>query len=75
MGSDANTYFKHLDLVREDIREELDCLHLQPTGLRICDYGCGSGITTFGLALEVDEAVCIGIDLFLESGEFCEMSD
>jgi SAM-dependent methyltransferase len=56
--------FKYLDLVREDIREELDLLG-GSTGLkRICDSGCGNGLTTFALALEMENADCFGIDLF-----------
>jgi len=64
MNSEANKYFKYLDIVREDIREELDLLGVHQKATRICDFGCGNGITTFGLALEVDESVCIGLDLF-----------
>jgi SAM-dependent methyltransferase len=66
MYSDAKKYFKYLDLVREDIREEFELLEIQAAGKRICDFGCGSGITTFGLALEADDSECIGIDLFCE---------
>ena len=64
MYSEANRYFRYLDLVREDIREELDLLGLHQQRLKICDFGCGNGITTFGLALEVSESICTGIDLF-----------
>lgn len=63
---EARKYFKHLDLVREDLREELDQLGIHPAGLRICDYGCGSGLTTFGLAIEVKGSQCFGVDLFGE---------
>ncbi|MBN2147769.1 MAG: hypothetical protein JW726_10290 [Anaerolineales bacterium] len=64
MVSEASHYFKYLDFVREDIREELDLLGVQPAGLRICDFGCGKGLTTFGLALEAEDSICYGIDLF-----------
>jgi 2-polyprenyl-3-methyl-5-hydroxy-6-metoxy-1,4-benzoquinol methylase len=45
--TEVRKYFKSLDLVREDIREELEALNLHPEALRICDFACGSGITTF----------------------------
>jgi hypothetical protein len=64
MSAEARKYFRHLDLVREDIREELDIVGIKPTNLRICDYGCGNGITTFGLAIEAKGSECIGVDLF-----------
>jgi hypothetical protein len=56
--------FKYLNLVREDIREEFDLMSIQQRGMRICDFGCGNGLTTFGLAIEAEESECIGIDLF-----------
>jgi hypothetical protein len=64
MDPKIRKYFKYLDLVREDIREELDTLNTQGEGIRICDYGCGNGITTFGLGLEIPKSQCIGVDLF-----------
>ena len=64
MDSEARTYFRHLHLVREDIREEFEQLELHPRALRVCDFGCGSGISTFGLALEIPGAACTGLDLF-----------
>lgn len=60
----AKRYFKHLDLVREDIREEFVKLGISMAGIRICDFGCGTGLTTFGLALEVERSECFGVDLF-----------
>ena len=57
---DVRTYFKHLDL----IQEELDLIGLSENGLKICDYGCGSGITTYGLALQIEDSECFGIDKF-----------
>lgn len=64
MYTEAKKYFRYLNLVREDIREEFDLLGVPNTVSRICDFGCGTGITTFGLALELEESECIGIDLF-----------
>jgi len=66
MNSEAKRYFKYLHLVREDIREEFEQLGIHQKVLRVCDFGCGSGISTFGLALEIAGAECIGIDLFGE---------
>ena len=64
MATEVRKYFRYLDLVREDIREEFDLLGINPRNFRICDYGCGNGLTTFGLALEAQASECIGIDLF-----------
>jgi len=64
MYAQAKKYFKHLELVREDIWEEFDLLGIPRNMARICDYGCGKGLTTFGLALENQGAECIGVDLF-----------
>lgn len=64
MYSETKKYFRYLNLVREDIREEFDLLGIPDTVSRICDFGCGNGITTFSLALEVEGSKCIGIDLF-----------
>jgi hypothetical protein len=57
-------YFRYLDLVREDIREELKLLGYQPGRKKICDFGCGNGLTTFALAIEAEGSECIGVDLF-----------
>lgn len=67
--SDAKKYFKYLHLVREDIREEFNLLGIPSKPMRICDFGCGDGRTTFSLALEVEESVCIGVDLFDDSSK------
>jgi SAM-dependent methyltransferase len=64
MYTEAKKYFKYLDLFREDIREEFDVLGVPQNISRLCDYGCGDGLTTFGLALEIQGAECIGVDLF-----------
>jgi hypothetical protein len=64
MFLESKKYIKYLELVQFDIREEFDLLGLYPAGLKICDFGCGDGITTFGLALEAPGSQCIGIDLF-----------
>jgi SAM-dependent methyltransferase len=66
MMDEVGKYFKHLALVREDIREELDKLGIRQSGIRICDFGCGTGLTTFGLAIEVERSICLGLDLFNE---------
>jgi SAM-dependent methyltransferase len=66
MSTQARNYFKYLNLIRENIREELDSLEIQKENLKICDFGCGNGITTFGLALEAKGSVCTGVDLFNE---------
>ena len=66
MVARAKKYFKHLELIREDIREEFDLLGVPSNLSRICDYGCGNGLTTFGLALESQGAECVGVDLFDE---------
>ncbi len=66
MDSEARKYFKYLHLVREDIREEFERLDIRPEASRVCDFGCGSGIFTFGLALEIPGAECIGLDLYRE---------
>jgi SAM-dependent methyltransferase len=64
MHAEAKKYFKYLDLVREDIREEFNLLDVSRNLARICDYGCGNGLSTFGLALETQGTEYIGIDLF-----------
>ncbi len=64
MYSEAKKYFKYLNLVQEDIKEEFDLLGISLKKVKICDFGCGTGITTFALALESEGAECIGIDLF-----------
>lgn len=64
MKSESTKYFKFLNFVREDIREEFDTLGVPKKVLRVCDFGCGNGITTFGLALETEKSECLGIDLF-----------
>jgi SAM-dependent methyltransferase len=66
MSVELREYFKYLTLFRQDIREEMDLLEINQNSLRICDFGCGNGITTFGLALECLDSTCIGIDLFEE---------
>jgi SAM-dependent methyltransferase len=70
MLAEASKYFKYLALVREDIREEFDVLGIQEENLKICDFGCGNGLTTFGLALETKGSDCIGVDLFNEESTF-----
>jgi hypothetical protein len=67
--AEAKKYFQYLDFVREDIREEFELLEIPSDGKRICDFGCGSGITTLGLALEAADSECIGIDLFDEEND------
>jgi len=69
MSTEAGRYFRYLDLVREDIREEFDSVGKNPNRLKICDFGCGNGITTFGLAIEAEESECIGVDLFGEGSK------
>ena len=64
IDSEAKRYFKYLHLAREDICEEFERLELHPKAWRVCDFGCGSGIFTFGLALEIPGAECMGLDLF-----------
>jgi hypothetical protein len=64
MHAEAKKYFKYLDLVREDIQEEFNVLCVPQNISRNCDYACGNGLTTFGLALENEGAECIGVDLF-----------
>jgi hypothetical protein len=64
MNSDVKKHFKYLELVREDIRDELELLDLSVNALRICDFGCGNGLTTYSLALEVERSECIGVDKF-----------
>ena len=64
MDSEAKKYFRYLHLVRKDVREEFERLELDPRASRVCDFGCGSGIFTFGLALEMPGAECTGLDLF-----------
>lgn len=64
MATEERKYFRYLDLIREDIREEFNPLGINPARDSICDFGCGNGITTFGLALESQDSECIGIDLF-----------
>jgi hypothetical protein len=63
-AADVKWYFRHLDLIREDIREEFELLDIDFKGKRICDFGCGIGLLTFGLALETTGTRCIGVDLF-----------
>ena len=64
MNSEVKKYFRHLDLVREDMREELALIDLPEKALTICDYGCGNGLTTYSLGLEVPGSKCIGVDRF-----------
>jgi SAM-dependent methyltransferase len=64
MDTEVKRFLKYLHLVREDIREEIDLLGIPHNQRRICDYGCGNGLTTFGLALETEGAKFIGVDLF-----------
>lgn len=64
MYSEMKKYFEDLNLVRQDIREEFDLLGVPQKAARICDFGCGNGMTTFGLALEAGGSECVGIDLF-----------
>jgi hypothetical protein len=44
MYSEAKKYFKYLDLVREDIKEEFELLWVPKKELRICDFGCGDWV-------------------------------
>ena len=62
--------FRYLHLFREDIREELDLLGLPGNVRKVCDFGCGSGLNTFALALDIEKSNCIGIDLFEEGKSF-----
>ena len=64
IDSEAKSYFKHLHLVREDIREEFTRLEIRPRASRVCDFGCGCGLFTHGLALEIPGSECFGVDLF-----------
>jgi hypothetical protein len=57
---EAKKYFKYLQLVRE----EFGRLGISAQGMGVCDYGCGTGITTFGLEQEVEQAEYLGVDLF-----------
>lgn len=66
---ETRDYFRHLELVRENIREEFYLLGIPGSLPRICDFGCGDGLTTFGLALEADGSECIGVDLFSDKKE------
>jgi SAM-dependent methyltransferase len=63
-------YFKHINLYREDIREVVDNFRINFNRMRICDFGCGSGFTTFALALEIDKSVCTGLDLFPDDTQY-----
>ncbi len=62
--TETRKYFKFLRLIHEDIREELDLLRFTEQPARICDFGCGNGLTTYGLALELEASECIGVDRF-----------
>jgi SAM-dependent methyltransferase len=57
-------YFRHFDLVCEDVREELEFMDLNETILRVCDFGCGKGLITYAFAVELEGSKCIGIDKF-----------
>jgi len=63
MYPELKKFFRHLNLVRDDIREELDLLGLSSQYQRICDFGCGNGLATYALALEIENADCFGVDL------------
>ncbi|HEY69072.1 MAG TPA: class I SAM-dependent methyltransferase [Anaerolineae bacterium] len=67
-GSDlkveARKHFQYLHLIHEDVREELYLLGFSEQPARICDFGCGNGLTTYSLALEFEQAECTGIDRF-----------
>jgi len=64
MTPELKKFFRHLNLVRDDIRKELDLLGLSSQYQRICDFGCGNGLATYALALEKENADCFGVDLF-----------
>jgi hypothetical protein len=64
MVTQAEEYFRHLGLVREDVREELELIDLGEKIEKLCDFGCGTGLTTYTLALELEGSECIGIDRF-----------
>ena len=50
-------YFKHINLYREDIREVIDYFRLNLNKMRICDFGCGSGFSTFVFAIILQHCV------------------
>jgi len=56
-------YFKYLQLALEDVREELACLTSPHRVRRVCDVGCGTGLRTFALSIELPESNCIGLDV------------
>lgn len=64
MTNEVKNFFTHLNLVREDLQEEFRILGIKKRKIRICDYGCGTGLTTFGLAIEVQSSECFGLDMF-----------
>ncbi len=64
MYAPVRNYFRHLGLVCEDIQEELDLIGRPGDILKVCDFGCGQGLSTYGLALALPGSECIGIDRF-----------
>jgi hypothetical protein len=64
MNAETKKYFKYLDFVREDVREVLDLIGLEGDIQKVVDFGCGRGLETYGFALEIEGAECLGIDRF-----------
>jgi SAM-dependent methyltransferase len=63
-------FLSHINLVREDIQQDLEGIKLNLPEYRIGDFGCGDGLTTLCLALDIPNSHCIGIDKFETSETF-----
>jgi hypothetical protein len=66
--AEARQYFRLLHLIQADVQEELNLLGYSKQPTRICDFGCGNGLTTYSLALQFGAAECIGMDRFNSIG-------
>jgi hypothetical protein len=59
-------FFDKLKLEREDVREDLEGIDPKGSEWRRGDFGCGWGLPTLCLILELHPSECIGIDPFVK---------
>lgn len=58
-----NKYFTKLESTKKQIYDDVESVNQNTTIEKVCDFGCGSGFTTFSLMSALNASRAIGVDI------------